>query len=96
MDDPYLETIDKHWDNIIMMYMTFQERRPIIEFEISSKKIYSYSAEDYIQSLTSRTRNMAKEQYEKAIRNHQFLLFVKDTQNKKLRSYIFDLPDHTN
>jgi len=94
MDDPYIDLIDKNWDHIIMMYDTFKEKRPIIEFEINSKKIYSYPAGDYIQSLTKRTRNRTKEQHGEAIKDHQFLLFVKDIKNKKLRSYIFDLPDH--
>lgn len=30
---------------------------------------------------------------ERLVQRNQFILFVKDTQNKRLRSYILDLPE---
>ena len=93
MDDPYLDLIDEQWNNIVMMYDVFRDKYPIVEYEVDSKKIYSYSANEYIDTLTRRTRNETKKQYEEACSNNQFMLFIKDEMNRKLRSYIFDIPE---
>ena len=91
-DDPYLKLIDEQWHNIVMVYETFQDKKPIIEYDIQNEKIYSYPAKEYIQSLSLRTRKQTRKQYNEAVRNNQFILFIKDFKNQKLRSYIFDLP----
>jgi hypothetical protein len=93
MNDPYLDLIDEQWSNIAMIYDTFRNKKPILEYEVDGKKIFSYPAIDYINDLTERTRNRTEKQYEDACNNNQFLLFIKDKRNKKLRSYIFDIPD---
>lgn len=93
MNDPYLDLIFTQWDKIIMMYQSFQDKTPIIEYEIDTQKIYSYPARQYLNSLGIRTRNEAKKQYEEAIKKNQFMLFIKDNKSEILRSYIFDLPN---
>ncbi len=93
MEDPYLDLIDEQWKNIAMMYDAFQDKKPIVEYEVDSKKIYTYPANDYIDTLTARTRNETKKQYEEACKNNRFMLFIKNKRNKKLRSYIFDVPE---
>ncbi len=92
MDDPYLDLIDEHWNSIAMMYDAFRDNKPIVEYEVDSEKIYSYAANEYINALTARTRNETKKMYDKASNNNQFMLFINDKKNKKLRSYIFDVP----
>ena len=93
MDDPYLDLIDKQWNNITMMYGAFRDKKPIVEYEVDSKKIYTYPAKEYIDTLTTRTRNTTETQYEDACNNNQLILFIKDKRNKKLRSYIFNIPE---
>ena len=91
-DDPYLKLIDEQWHNIVMVYETFKDKKPIIEYDVTHEKIYSYPAKEYIQSLSLRTRKQTRKQYKEAVRKNQFILFIKDFKNQKLRSYIFDLP----
>ena len=91
MQDPYLSIIDQHWENILMVYQIFKGKNPIIEYDIDDQKIYAYSANDYIQTLSSRTREETQNLYQDAIRMDKFMLFVKDTKNRRLRSYIFSL-----
>ena len=91
-DDPYLKLIDEQWSNIVMVYETFKDKKPIIEYDVTHEKIYSYPAKDYIQTLSQRTRKQTRKQYQEAVRKNQFILFIKDFKNQKLRSYIFDLP----
>jgi len=89
-DDPYLDLIEKHWDNIIMMYESFKDKNPIIEYEVHSKRIYSYPAAEYIGTLSDRTKDQTKKQHENAMKNNQFMLFIKDVKSERLRSYIFE------
>ena len=91
-DDPYLKLIDEQWPNIVMMYETFKDKKLIIEYDVTHEKIYSYPAQEYIQGLSQRTRKQTRKQYKEAVRKNQFILFIKDVKNQKLRSYIFDLP----
>lgn len=91
-DDPYLEIIDSNWGHIIGVYETFRDKKPIIEYDITNQKIYSYPAKQYIQDLSRRTRKEARRQYKETLEKNQFMLFIKDYENEKLRSYIFSLP----
>ncbi len=93
MNDPYLDLIDAQWSNIAMIYNSFRDKKPILEYEVDGKKIFSYPAIDYINDLTERTRDRTEKQYKDACNNNQFLLFIKDKSNKKLRSYIFNIPE---
>lgn len=91
-DDPYWDMIQGRWDAIVMMYQRFEDKDQIIEFEVSEQKIYSYPAADYIQMLSERSRDETARQFAEAKTRNQFILFVKDTPNRRLRSYILDLP----
>lgn len=91
-DDPYWDMIQERWDAIIGMYNAFRDKDQIIEFDITDQKIYSYPAGDYIGTLSERTRDQTARHFAETKKRNQFILFVKDTQNKRLRSYILDLP----
>lgn len=91
-DDPYLDMIEEQWDNIVMVYQTFRGKDQIIEFDILEQKVYSYPAGDYIQTLSKRTRDQTARQFAEAKKSNRFLLFIRDTQNQRLRSYVFDVP----
>ena len=93
MDDPYLDLIDENWNNIAMMYDSFQDKKPIVIYEVDSKKIYSVSGDEYVDSLTIRTRAKTKKLYEEACNNNEFILFIRDEKKQRLRSYIFDIPE---
>lgn len=92
MDDMYWNLIEDNWDNIIMVYQVFKNKKPIIEYEVNTQRIYSYPPYEYINTLTLRTRDYAKKQYQEVVKNNQLLLFVRDNKNKKLKSYVLNLP----
>ena len=92
-DDPYLEMIDEQWDDIVAMYGTFAGKKQIIEYDVTTQKIYSYPADDYIRTLSERTRDNTRSQFMEAASHNQFLLFVKDTKMQRLRSYVLELPE---
>ncbi len=95
MDDPYINLIDKQWDNITKMYHLYRKHKPVVEYNITEGKVFCYPAKDYINSLSTRTRKITKKNYTKACRNNQFILFIRDEQNQKYKSYIFDIKSIT-
>jgi hypothetical protein len=91
--DPYMQKIDEHWDKITGMYVAFEDKKPIIEFEPNRIRIIAYPAEEYIDGLGSRTRDQTKKQYREASAKDSLMVFVRDEQKEILRSYIFPRAD---
>jgi hypothetical protein len=91
-DDPYPDMIDERWDEIAMVFNTFRDKDQIIEFDIVEQKILSYPAVADIETLSERTRGQAMNQYLVATENLKFVIFVHDSKNKRLRSYVYDIP----
>lgn len=58
----------------------------------SQQKNSYYPAFDYIGNLSERTRGHATQQYWVATENLKFVIFVKDSENNRLRSYVYDMP----
>jgi len=93
MADPYLEQIREHWDAITGMYATFEQKEPIIEFDPIGIRVLAYPAEQYLDALSDRTRNQAKQQYREATAKGALMVFVRDEVKSVLRSYVFPLAE---
>ena len=89
IQDPYMQKIDEYWNEITGMYVTFEDKKPIIEFEPNRIRIIAYPAEEYLDGLSDRTREQTKKQYREASVTGALMVFVRDEQNEVLRSYIF-------
>ncbi|MBI4736444.1 MAG: hypothetical protein HY766_10390 [candidate division NC10 bacterium] len=87
--DPYLTKVHEHWDAITGMHLAFEDRGPIIEFDVVSGQILAYPAKDYLEGLTDRTREQTKKQYRKALADGALMVFVRDDSKRLLRSYVF-------
>lgn len=85
----YTEKINEYWDKITGMYIAFEGKKPIIEFEPNRIRIIAYPAEEYLDGLSERTREQTKKQYQKAIATGALMVFVRDEEEEVLRSYIF-------
>ena len=86
-EDPYLKKIAKGWPVILMAWDDFSKKKPIIELELPSMRVYAYAAKSYINSLTVRTRETARQQYNEAKAEGNIVVFVKDMKKEVLRSY---------
>ncbi len=93
ISDPYMQKIDEHWHKITGMYVAFEDKKPIIEFEPNRIRIIAYPAEKYLDGLSDRTRDQAKKQYRKASASGAIMVFVRDEQKERLKSYIFPRAD---
>ena len=93
IQDPYMQKIDKYWNEITGMYVKFEDKKPIIEFDPNRLRIIAYPAEEYLDGLGDRTRDQTKKQYREASATGALMVFVWDEQNEVLRSYIFPRAD---
>ena len=93
ISDPYMQKIDEHWHKITGMYVAFEDKKPIIEFEPNRIRIIAYPAEEYIDGLSDRTRDHTRKQYREASANGALMVFVRDEQKEILRSYNFPRAD---
>ncbi len=93
MSDPYMEKIQQSWDEITGMFVLFEDKKPIIEFDTVHHLILAHPAEEYLDGLSDRTRNQTKQQYRKAVSEGAVMVFVRDEVNEVLRSYIFPKAD---
>ena len=89
MTDEYSEKINEYWDEITGMYIAFEHKKPIIEFDLNRMRIIAYPAEEYLDGLSERTREQTKKQYQKAAATGALMVFVRDEEKEVLRSYIF-------
>ena len=93
MPDEYSKKINQYWDEITMMYISFEDKKPIIELEPNMPRIIAYPAEDYLAGLSERTRERTRMQYRKAAATDALMIFVKDEKKEVLRSYVFPRVD---
>ena len=93
MPDEYWDLIVKHADGIINLYLTFEDKKPVLLFDIQDQKVYAYPYEDYKNDLSKKSQGILKKQYEEATKNDEFVIFVRDNVKKKLISFSLCLPD---
>ena len=90
-DDPYWDLIQKDWEGIQKAYNMVARLRPILEYDIHAGQIASYDFAEYRETLGSPHSKMGLTlQYEEAEANNQIVLFIRDTEREKLRSYIIE------
>jgi len=46
-DDPYLEMIYEHWEDIWRGYNLFADKCPVMLFDVQEQKIYAYPYKEF-------------------------------------------------
>ena len=87
-DDHYWDMIFQEWPHIITAYQEHEDKKPIMEYSHTDRKIYAYPANDYIDDLSLRSREDARKTYQRACIENKIMIFVKDMENKILKSYV--------
>jgi hypothetical protein len=81
--------LHEHWDALTGMYLAFEDRAPMMEFDVARGQIRAYPAREYLEGLTDRTREETKKQYKRAVAEGALMVFVRDESKEILRSYVF-------
>jgi hypothetical protein len=87
MSDPYLSVVQEQWPNILMLYKRFEDKKPIMLFDIQEQRIYAYPYVGFKADLSERSQTILEQQYEKALADEKIVVFVRDNDQKKLVSY---------
>jgi Rhodopirellula transposase DDE domain len=85
--DKYVGAIEKHRDRILEIHWLHQEKNPVLLFDVTEGKIYAYPYKRLKKELSTGGQVSLTKQYEEALRRDQFVLFIRDSQKKKLMSY---------
>ena len=85
--DPYYNLLVEHWDKIVKLYRMFQDKRPIIVYDVQEHIAYAYPYQDYKAELSERSQMKLEKQYKEAIDENKIVVFVRDNDKRKLVSY---------
>ena len=86
-NDPYLDVVAEQWKNILLLYLKFQDKRPVMLFDIQERRIYAYPYVEFKADLSKRSQGLLTRQYQEARREDKIVVFVRDNKKKKLVSY---------
>ena len=92
-DDPYLSAVQEHWDHIASLYEHFEDKKPIMVFDIQDQKIYAYPYLEFRAELNERSQQILQEQYKEVLSGGKMIVFVRDNEEKRLVSYLFGLEE---
>ena len=87
MDDPYFRYVEEQWSNIMTLYTAYEDRQPVVLFDIQEQKIYVYPYHGFLAELSSRSQVILTEQFADALVNSKVVVFVRDNENRRLVSY---------
>ena len=85
-----VEAAENCLPNILMFYKRFEEKRPVMLLDLQSQKIYAYPYKEFKAELSERSQVMLAADYEKAIAKNKIVVFVRDNENQRLASMLFD------
>ena len=85
----YTEQIRQFWPTIIQAWGAHADKRPMIECDLVSSKVRAYASDEYIESLSARTRGPTRLEFARTMDEGGIMVFVKDSRNHVLQSYSF-------
>ena len=85
--DPYWRILRKNWPHIHGLYEVYADKHPIVLYDVQEHRVYAYPYEEFLRDLSERSQVSLKEQYGTAIANGMFVVFVRDNEKRKLKSY---------
>jgi len=90
MTDPYFAVVQEFWPHILMHYQEFEDKKPVMLFDIQEQRLYVYPYDGFKAELSERSQNLLEQQYERALAEQKIVVFVRDNDQKKLVSYSLD------
>lgn len=90
VNDPMLAPVVEHWEQIVAGYKQFEDKRPVVLYDMQEERVYLYPYEDFKNDMSPKSQVSLAEQYELAGKLGKMVMFVRDNEAKKLVSYILD------
>jgi hypothetical protein len=89
-NDDLVEAAEHVLPKLLMFYKLFEDKRPIMLFDIQSQQILAYPYEEYKTTLSERSQAMLTTQYDEAVARNKVVVFVRDNETQRLTSMSFD------
>jgi hypothetical protein len=70
----------EHWPHILRLYHQFEDKRPVMPYDIQEQRIYAYPYREFKGELSERSQRSLTVQYRQATRDGNFVLFVRDNE----------------
>jgi hypothetical protein len=88
--DYLLKAAEDNWPHILMAYRQFEDKEPVVLYDIQEKRIYVYPYVDFLTDMSEKSQLVLKDQYERAIQDHKIVVFVRDNEQRRLVSFSMD------
>ena len=85
--DPYLEVLREQWPHILKLYEMFEDKRPVMLFDIQEQRVYAFPYLSFKAGLSERSQAMLAKQRRSALASGAMVVFIRDNVNEKLVSY---------
>ncbi|HWY89008.1 MAG TPA: hypothetical protein VNX28_20000 [Gemmataceae bacterium] len=89
--DYLLDAAQERWPQILELYKTFEDKKPVMVFDMQEQRIYAYPYLDFRNDLGNKSQESLKIQYEDAVRENKMVMFVRDNEQKQLVSFSMDV-----
>ena len=89
----FYNIIDDYIGHIQLLYEKFKDKKPVMELSLPSQKIYAYPYSEYLKTLSERSQEMLKKEYNEAIKNNKMVVFVRDNEEGVLKSSSFPIEE---
>jgi hypothetical protein len=89
--EKYLDVIDEQWSNILKLYKEFEDKKPIMLYDMREKRISAYPYESFKSDLTKKSQTILEKQYYEAVSNNKIVVFVRDNEQGILISSSYNL-----
>ncbi len=87
-DKRYLDAVDEIGDKVYEFYNISGREDLVMVYEMAQKRIYSYIYKEYLSQMNSRSQEILKKQYKEATEKGKIVLFIRDDEKRKLKSYV--------
>jgi hypothetical protein len=82
-----LDAAREHWPAIRGLYEQFEEKRPVMLFDIQEQRVYAYPYDEFMKEVSARSQRSLQKQYEQAIHENSIVVFVRDNEQRRLVSF---------
>jgi hypothetical protein len=83
MSTSYHDIIQYHWDSILALYMQFEDKNPVMLFDLKEHQIHAYPYEGFKAQLSRKSQRELEQQYRRALEKN----YVQDEEQKQLTSF---------
>lgn len=89
----YLEIIQEQGENILGLYRQFEDKNPVMVFDLHENMVYAFPYEGILKQLNQKSRQALVEQYERAQAGNSVVVFIRDTEQGQMVSYTISLEE---